>query len=99
MFGLELLLIPLGNAVLGLLTTAGIGGLTGVSALTVGGLTAGAGAGAAAAGALTAGSTANPMVAGGYEAAAIDAYNNAVTGSSEFINGLDLPFFPPLNAN
>lgn len=101
MLGLELLLIPIGNFIIGAAGTAGLGalfaGATAGTAATVGGIAAAAGTGVAATAAATAASTANPMVAGGYQAAATDMYNNAVSGSSDFINGLDLPF--GINAN
>lgn len=100
MFGLELLLIPLGNAIIGGLGALGFGGaLVGANALAVGTGVAATGAGAAIAGLANAGSAANPMIAGGYQAAVTDAYNNAVTGSSDFVNGLGLPFAPALQTN
>lgn len=98
MLGLELLLIPIGNAIIGAAGAAGLGGFfAGTAAATVGGIAAAAGTGVAATSALSATSTANPMIAGGYQAAATDLYNNAVNGSSDFINGLGLPF--GINAN
>lgn len=98
--GLELLLFPIGNFILGAAGTAGLGGLLGgATATTIGGWVAATGVGAAAATASTAASTANPLIGGGYQAAATDAYNNAVTGSSDFVNGLGLPFVPGFHAN
>lgn len=100
MFGLELFLIPLGNAILSGIGALGLGGfVAGANALAVGTGVAATGAGAAVAGLANAGSAANPMIAGGYQAAVTDAYNNAVTGSSDFVNGLGLPFLPGFNTN
>lgn len=98
LFGLELALIPVGHAIIGAAGAAGLSGaIGGMTAATLGWMAAAAGTGVAATAAATAASTANPMVAGGYQAAATDIYNNAVTGSSNFINGLGLPI--DINAN
>jgi hypothetical protein len=101
LFGLELALIPIGQAIIVAAGAAGLGGLfagaTAGTAATVGGMAAAAGAGVAATAAVSAASTANPMIASGYQAAATDIYNNAVSGSSDFVNGLGLPF--GINAN
>jgi len=102
--GLEIPLILLGGTILNALGTVGLaGGLAGLGQLTIGmiaagtGLGLGVGAGAAALG--NAGSTANPMIGGGYQAAINDAYNNAVSGSSDVLNGLNLPGIPKFGMN
>lgn len=95
--GIDLLLIPVGLGIMQTLGTVGIG-LT-APAASVGGtaLTAGGAALAGTGGAI--GSAVNPMIAGGFEAASADAYNNTIVGVSTFLNGLNLPFIPPMNIN
>lgn len=98
LFGLELALIPIGQAIIVAAGAAGVGGaLGGMTAATLGWIAAAAGTGVAATAAASTASTANPLIASGYQAAATDIYNNAVSGSSDFVNGLGLPF--GINAN
>lgn len=94
--GIELLVLA-GGAIMHALGTVGIG--LAAPAASVGGtaLTAGGAALAGAGGAV--GSALNPMIAGGFESASADAYNNTMTEVSGFVNGLGLPFMPPMNFN
>lgn len=95
--GIELLLIPVGAAVMQALGTIGIG--LAAPAASVGGTALATGAAALAGTGGAIGSATNPMIAGGFQAASADTYNNTVTGATHLMNGLDLPFIPPINAN
>lgn len=100
LFGLEIPLLALGGAILNGAAAIGAGGaLAGVSQLALGAAAAGLGLGAGAAAIGNAGSAANPMIAGGYQAALNDAYNNAVAGSSNALNALNLPGIPNIGLN
>ena len=90
-------LAALGAPIVGAL--AGVG-IAGVPAALAGGVAAALGAGSVGAGAVGAGAAAaNPMIGGGIQAAANDAFNNAATGSANFVNGLNLPGVPRLGLN
>ena len=95
--GIEVLPFTVGMGMINALGGVGVGLLA--PATSVGGtaLTAGGAALAGAGGAV--GSALNPMIAGGFESASADAYNNTMTEVSGFVNGLDLPFIPPMNFN
>ncbi|HHX85576.1 MAG TPA: hypothetical protein GX694_09650 [Actinomycetales bacterium] len=91
--GIELLLIGIGAPI--------VAAVTGVGLPTLGVTAAGAGMGAILAGVATvatglgsAGMTANPHIGAGVHNAVMDTYNNAVTGSSDALNGLNLPGIP-----
>lgn len=85
---------------LGMVILNGLGlGMFAAQAVTVGAVAAGAGTGVAAAALGNVGSVANPLIAGGYQNAISDAYNNAVSGSSHALNGLNLPGIPHVQIN